>query len=45
MVIDDANSILIGNFSKQEVDFALKQMGPLKAPGPDGMLSICFQHY
>ena len=45
MVIDDTNSILIGNFSKQEVDFALKQMAPLKALGPDGMLSICFQHY
>ena len=45
VVTDDMNSILMGNFSKQEVDFALKQMAPLKALGPDGMLSICFQHY
>lgn len=42
VVTDDMNSILMGNFSKQEVDFALKQMAPLKAPGHDGMLSIFF---
>lgn len=44
-VTDDMSSILIGNFSKQEVDFTLKQVVPLKALVPDGVLSIFFQHY
>ena len=39
------NSDLIDKFSKTEVEIALKQMAPLKAPGPDGMPPIFFQHY
>ena len=39
------NSNLIGEFTKVDVELALKQMAPLKAPGPDGMPSIFFQHY
>ena len=37
MVIVEMNSNLIGSFSREEVELALKQMAPLKAPGPDGM--------
>ena len=32
------NSELIRNFTAEEVEFALKQMKPLTAPGPDGIL-------
>ena len=45
VVSEDMNSSLIRNFSKEEVEIALKQMAPLKAPGPDGMPPIFFQHY
>jgi len=38
VVTDDMNSILMGNFSKQEVDFALKQMALLKALD----MTVCF---
>ena len=33
VVSDEMNSNLIGNFSKEKVESALKQMAPLKAPG------------
>ena len=39
------NNCLTRDFSKVEVENDLKQMAPLKAPGPDGMLLIFFQHY
>ena len=45
VVTEDMNSSLIRNFSKEEVEIALKQMAPLKAPGLDGMPPIFFQHY
>ena len=45
VVTKDMNSCLIRNFSKDEVEIALKQMAPLKASGPDGMPPIFFQHY
>ena len=45
VVTDEMNTGLIGNFSKEEVMIALKQMAPLKALGPDGMPHIFFQHY
>ena len=45
VVADEMNIGLIGNFSKEEVTIALKQMAPLKAPGPNGMPPIFFQHY
>lgn len=44
-VTEEMNSALIANFSKIEMEAALKQMAPLKAPGPDGMPPIFFQHY
>ena len=45
VVSDSMNSNLMKNFTRQEVDAALKNMAPLKAPGPDGMPPIFFQHY
>ena len=36
---------MIEDFIKAEVQVALKQMAPLKAPGLDGMPPIFFQHY
>nr|XP_023920446.1 uncharacterized protein LOC112031976 [Quercus suber] len=45
VVSEEMNNCLISNFSKDEVEIALKQMAPLKAPGPDGMPPIFFQHY
>ena len=39
------NSNLIGPFSRDEVEIALKQMAPLKAPGPHGMPPIFFQKF
>ena len=45
VVSDDMNNCLIRDFSKVEVENALKQMAPLKASGPDGMPPIFFQHY
>ena len=40
--MDDINSLLIDDFTKQEVDIVLKQMAPLKASGPNGMPHIFF---
>ena len=37
------NFELIRNFTAEEVEFALKQMKPLTAPGPDGMSPIFFK--
>ena len=39
------NTLLDREFTRVEVDAALSQMAPLKAPGPDGMPPIFFQHY
>ena len=45
VVPDLVNADLAKPFFKQEVDMALKQMAPLKATRPDGMLPIFYQHY
>lgn len=37
--------MLIRTFTKEDVEAALKQMHPTKAPGPDGMYVILFQKY
>ena len=39
------NQDLIREFTKEEVEDALKQMHPTKAPRPDGMSAIFFQKY
>ena len=45
VVSGDMNATLIEDFTSLEVESALRQMAPLKAPGPDGMPPIFFQHY
>lgn len=42
VVTRDMNNLLIWDFSKLEVQQALKQMAPLKALGLDGMPPIFF---
>ena len=37
--------ILMAEFHIEEVEVALKQMAPLKAPGPDGMPPLFYQSY
>ena len=44
-VTDRMNEVLMQDFRAAEVEKALKQMHPLKAPGPDGMPPLFFQHY
>ena len=44
-VTEEMNRDLIGEFSRDEVEVAVKQMAPLKAPGPDGMPPIFFQKF
>ena len=39
------NQYLLAEFTKSEVDVALKQMSPLKALGPDDLPPIFCQHY
>lgn len=45
VVTAEMNHNLIGSFSREEVEIALKQMAPLKALGPDGMRPIFFQKF
>ena len=42
VVSSDMNDGLVEAFTKEEVEIALKQMAPLKAPGPDGMPPLFF---
>ena len=42
---DEMNEELLADFTREEVVVALKQMEPLKAPGPDGLSLLFFQHY
>lgn len=45
VVSDSMNAELLMPYSKEEVDVAIKQMAPLKAPGPDGMPPIFYQSF
>jgi hypothetical protein len=42
-VSDDMNTTLMREFTMMEVETALKQMHPLKSPGPDGFSACFFQ--
>ena len=39
------NDELLAEFTREEMVLALKKMEPLKAPGPDGLPPLFFQHY
>ena len=45
IVTEEMNTNLTRDFTKQEVDLALKEMAPLKAPGPDDMPPLFFQSF
>jgi hypothetical protein len=45
VVTEDMNNKLSKPFQRQEMDYALKQIGPLKAPGPDSMSPIFYQTF
>ena len=44
-VTDSMNQELFRDFTREEIDFALKHMEPLKAPSLDGMPPIFFQSF
>ncbi|KAK9998773.1 hypothetical protein SO802_018376 [Lithocarpus litseifolius] len=44
-VTDGMNARLLREFQASEVEKALKQMHPMKAPGPDGMAPLFYQHF
>ena len=45
VIIDEMNTALYCDFVDSEVSAALQQMAPLKAPGPDGMPPLSYQHF
>ena len=44
-VMEEMNQLLIQEFTREEIEVALNQMHPTKAPGPDDMSAIFFQKY
>ena len=45
VVMEEMNDWLVRDFHPEEVRFALFQMHPSKAPGPDGMTTFFFQKF
>ena len=45
LVTYEINEQLMGEFMEWEIQEALDQMAPLKAPGPDGMPPLFYQHF
>jgi ribonuclease HI len=45
LISQEVNDSLTSEFTAREVELALKQMAPLKAPSPDGMPPLFFQKY
>ena len=44
-VSDEMNQCLIKQFTRDEIEAALKQMHPTKSPGLDGMPAIFYKKY
>ena len=45
VITSEMNSMLTADFLECEVELALKQMAPLKAPKPDGVSPLFYQHF
>ena len=45
VVTEDMRAALARPFNVEEVECAIKDMAPLKAPGPDGMPPLFYQTY
>ena len=45
LVTKEMNKDLLAEFTEEEVKKSLNQMAPLKAPGPNGMPPLFYQHY
>ena len=45
LVTDEINEQLMGEFMEWEIQEELDQIVPLKAPGPDGMPPLFYQHF
>ena len=45
VITDEMNALLSRQFEAHEVEVALQQMAPLKAPGLDGMPPLFYQHF
>lgn len=45
MISPEVNEQLTGDFLEVEVVTTLKQMAPMKVPGPDGMPPLFYQHF
>ena len=45
IINEEMNAKLVANFEALEVHDAIKQMAPIKAPGPNGMPPIFYQSY
>ena len=45
VIDEEMNASLCCEFEACEVVTALQQMAPLKAPGPDGMPPLFYQHF
>ena len=45
IITEEMNKDLLAEFTKEEVKKALNQTAPLKAPGPDDMPHLFYQHY
>ena len=44
-IFDDMNEALCKQFMSEEISYALFQMGPLKAPGPNGFPTCFYQRH
>ena len=45
VITNEMNALLSQKFEVHEVEVALQQMAPLKAPSPDGMPPLFYQHF
>lgn len=44
-IISNDMNALLAEFMESEVQVVLQQMAPLKAPGPNGVLPLFYQHF